>query len=154
MEKGVRTRLKALLEEIKKIKPDRKDLRKFGITIAIVLGLLGSLALYKGSGKYLGFWGIGGLFLVLGLLLPELLKPIHKAWMALALILGWINTHIILGLIFFLIFTPIGLILRLMGKDLLDQKFPQPGTGSGSDLTYWKKREKNSKDKVRYERMF
>lgn len=146
--------MKTLWEEIKKIKADRKELRKFGITIAIVLGLLGSLALYKESSKYLGFWGVSCLFLVLSLLLPELLKPVHKVWMALALMLGWINTHLLLGLIFYLIFTPVGLILRGIGKDLLDQKFTPPGTGSNSTGSYWKKREKGSKDKVKYERMF
>jgi multisubunit Na+/H+ antiporter MnhG subunit len=140
--------LKALLEEIKKIKTDSKELRKFGIILAIVLGLLGGFALYKGSGKYLGFWGVGLLFLVFGLFLPQFLKSVYKAWMALALVLGWINTHLILGLIFYLVFTPMGLIMKLLGKDLLDQKLDPEAK------TYWKKREKSSLGIRRYERLF
>lgn len=143
-----------ILEEIKKLKTDRKELRKFGVTIAIALGLLGGLLLYKESSKYVEFWGVGLLFLILGFLLPELLKPFYKVWMIFAITLGWFNTRLLLGIIFFLMFTPMGLIMRLLGKDLLDQKFIQTRTNLEPVPTYWKKREKAPLDKTRYERLF
>jgi len=54
---------------------------------------------------------------------PTTLKPIYRAWMALGVILGWINTRIILGVMYYLVFLPAGMIMKLMGKDPLNRKF-------------------------------
>ncbi len=53
---------------------------------------------------------------------PFVLKPIYRLWMVVGQILGWINTRIILGLIFFAVFTPYSLVLKLLGKDILSRK--------------------------------
>lgn len=62
----------------------------------------------------LGLWGI---------LLPATLAPIHWAWMKLAHGLGWVNTRIILSAVFFLLFFPFGVVMRLMGKDPMSRHF-------------------------------
>ena len=113
------------LNELKSIPSGKKDLRKFGITMAVVLGGLGALLLWKGRPTYPIFLSLAAVFLLAGLTIPNFLKPIHKAWMALALLMGWIMTRVILSILFFLIFTPIGLLSRLLGKKLLDADFSE-----------------------------
>lgn len=78
----------------------------------------------------------------------KLLKPLYALWMKFALVLSWINTRIILFLMFYLIFTPLGLILKLLGKDLLDIKINK------SAKSYWRKKEKNEFGLSSYERQF
>ena len=63
-----------------------------------------------------------------------IMKPIHVGWMKFAFVLGWINTRILLGTFYYLILTPIGLVMRAFGNDLLDEKL-EPEAAS-----YWKKR--------------
>ena len=74
---------------------------------------------------------IGIVLLVSGLVIPIILKPIFFLWMVFASILGFIMTRVILSLLFFIILTPIGLILRLFGKQLLVLKWDE------SKSTYW-----------------
>ena len=91
---------------------------------------------------------IGIVLLVSGLVIPIILKPIFFLWMVFASILGFIMTRVILSLLFFIILTPIGLILRLFGKQLL--LFEE-------DLTkesYWNKRTVESFSQTNYEKQF
>ncbi|MGL5035037.1 MAG: SxtJ family membrane protein, partial [Microcystaceae cyanobacterium] len=89
-----------------------KTLREFGLLVGgIIAGLFGTiLPLLKGHSLPLWAWIIGGVLILLGLFLPKSLAPIYKLWMRLGLMLGWVNSRIILGVIFFLIMTPMGLI--------------------------------------------
>jgi hypothetical protein len=68
--------------------------------------------------------------------------------MKFAALLAWVNTRLILGLFFYLVLTPVGVILRLMGKDLLDEKIDR------SASSYWIKRDQAITDRSRYERLF
>jgi hypothetical protein len=130
-------------KEIESLRTDKKTLRNFGLLFFVVLSVIGGFSSWKGSSNWPWFMGGSGLFLALGLFLPFILKPFYKAWMALAFLLGLIMTRVILTLSFFLIFTPMGFMLRVLGKDLLDEKI------DGSSSTYWHKHEVNS-DKSRY----
>ena len=71
-------------------------------------------------------------FLLVAFLVPDLLKYFYIFWMKLAYSLSWVNTRILLGIIFYLVFTPVGLFRRLFKVDLLETKF-KPHLGS-----YWK----------------
>lgn len=113
----------SLLKEIDEIASSKADLRKFGITMACASGLFGAVALWRGHSLHVFFWGAGAFFLVFGLVLPAALKPVQKVWMTLALLLGWVMSRVILTVTFFVAVTPIGLALRLGGKDLLDKKW-------------------------------
>lgn len=110
----------------------KQELRKFGLVMAGAFGLIGALLWWKdvGAAPYLG--GLATFFLVSGLLVPTLLRPVEKGWMKLALVISAIMTRVILTLTFYLFITPFGLVLRLVGKDLLHLK-KQPG-----DASYWR----------------
>jgi hypothetical protein len=105
----------------------KSQLRKFGLILAGgFIGFFGLLIpLLKGRGIHLTSWPwllAAGLILV-SLVAPKVLGPLHRAWMFLGYILGWINTRIILGFIFLLIFTPTALLFRLLGKDPMQRGF-------------------------------
>src|SRR5262249_2223822 len=102
----------------------RRRLRKFGLTVGgvfLVLALTLFLRHRRGAFMY-AFSGIGGGLVLGGALVPALLAPVERAWMAVAHVLGWINTRILLTAVFFVVFTPISLVLRLIGRDPLDRK--------------------------------
>lgn len=121
-------------------------MRKFGITMAVVLGLIAGLLFWRGREHWVYFGGAAAFFLLFGLVLPAVLKPIHKVWMGLALVMGAVMSRVILIVLFFLAITPIALILRLTGKDLLDKK---PGRAASS---FWKDHAPRTKED--YENQF
>jgi glycopeptide antibiotics resistance protein len=131
-----------------KIKNGRKELREFGITLAIVFGLFGALLWWRHKPYFCYLLFASGFFAFFGLLLPTVLKPIHKVWMGLALILGSIMTRVILSVLFYLVITPISIICRLSGKDILDLKIDK------AKKSYWIKREKSIINKSRYEKQY
>ena len=110
---------------------DTQRLRKFGIVMAVAFGIFGALFVWreKSWGMYTLYVAAG--FLVLGLVAPKVLGPIEKAWMALARVLQTVMTALILTLTFFLVLTPMGVFLRLIGKDLLGME------GDPEIKTYW-----------------
>jgi hypothetical protein len=75
---------------------------------------------------------IGVLLILLAVIIPQILNPLRLVWDKIGNVLGMINTSIILFLLYFLIVTPVGLIMRLLGKNNLDLKFNR------SAITYWK----------------
>ena len=109
-----------MFEEIKNIKTGKKDIRGFGITIGIIFLIVAGFLFYKENDSFQLFIYIAGSFMSLGFLVPIILKPIYLVWMIFAVILGWFMTRFILSLLFYLVITPIGLVLRIMGKDLLE----------------------------------
>jgi hypothetical protein len=68
---------------------------------------------------------IASLLIVLGAVVPQSLKQVHYGWMKIGHVLGSINTKIILGIIYYLLITPMGLVMRLMGKDSMHRTFAQ-----------------------------
>ena len=102
----------------------QKELRHFGLLVGAVFAVIGLWPLVFRS-EPLRLWalGPGGLLILLGAVLPQVLAPIHKGWMWLGHVLGWINTRILLGIVFYGLVTPIGLLFRLMGKDTMRKVF-------------------------------
>ncbi len=99
------------------------ELRRFGVTVAIPLALLAALGVWRGHTVLPAM--LGGLAIILGglaLVAPGLLGPVHKVWMGGAHAVGWFNTRVLLGLVYFLIMTPTGVVMRLMGRDPLDRR--------------------------------
>ncbi len=121
-----------IIDEIRNIDSSGRQLRKFALAMAVPLALIGGLLLWRQSSYYWCFFLASGLFLCPGLLVPALLLPLHKAWMSLAIIMGFVMTRLILLILFFLVLTPIALLLRLLRKDLLDLKFDR-----NSARSYW-----------------
>lgn len=91
---------------------------------------------------------ISGGFFLSAFLLPAVLKPVYIFWMKLAFVLSWINTRLILIIMFYLVFTPIGLIIKLLKVDLLDKKIDKKKD------SYWLKKEKVVFNPLNYERQF
>ncbi len=107
----------------------RKELRQFGLLVGAVFAVIGLWPLVF-RGEPLRLWGIGlgGLLIVSGAILPHVLAPIHKGWMWVGHVLGWVNTRILLGIVFYGLVTPIGIVFRLMGKDTMRQSFAESGS--------------------------
>jgi Saxitoxin biosynthesis operon protein SxtJ len=107
----------------------RTELRQFGLVVGGVFTAIGLWPLvFRGEPLRLWATGIGGLLIVCGGILPSVLAPIHKGWMWVGHILGWINTRILLGIVFYGLVTPIGMVVRLMGKDTMRQGFDESRT--------------------------
>jgi len=137
-----------LISEIKNIKSEKSDLWKFGITVGIILIIISGLLFWKERESFQMFLTIGVVLCVLGFAIPVILKPIYWIWMIFAAILGWIMTRVILGLLFYAVLTPIGIVSRLVGKRFLDL---------WSDKlkdSYWNYRNTKKPSRVDYERQF
>ena len=102
--------------------------RSFGIVFFIVFLIISLYPLLHGENIRVWSLIISIIFLVLGLLNSKLLNPFNKIWFKFGLLLGKIISPIVMGIIFFLVVTPIGLIMRLLGKDLLNLKFNKKNT--------------------------
>lgn len=102
----------------------KQDLRSFGLLVGMAFGIIGIWPLLF-SGEPMRVWavGLGGTLIALGGILPRTLAPIHKIWMRLGHMLGWVNTRIILGVVFYGFVTPIGIVFRLMGRDAMRRAF-------------------------------
>lgn len=137
-----------IIDEIRNIKSGKKDLRTFGITMGIALGVLGLLFLWRGRSFYVYFFILSAAFLVLGVVAPIVLKPIQKVWMTFAVIMGWFMTRLILSILFYLVFTPMAFVARLFGKQFLDLKIDRSST------SYWKMKEPRESIKQDHERQF
>jgi predicted Co/Zn/Cd cation transporter (cation efflux family) len=110
--------------------PDKKGLRDFGlITGSLFIVFFGLLLPWLFSLAFpLWPWIVAGVLSVLALIAPNGLKFIYQGWMFLALILAWINTRLILGIVFYLLITPMGSIMRLFGKNAMKNKPSQSET--------------------------
>ena len=104
--------------------------RSFGIVFFIVFILIALYPLLNGQEIRLWALIISAVFLILGLLKSKLLTPLNKLWFRFGIFLGKIISPIIMGFIFFLVVTPIGLIMRLLGKDVLNLKY-------NKERSYW-----------------
>ena len=97
---------------------DRRELRRFGVVVGGMLGLIGLWPSIV-RGEQLRSWmvGLAIALIVPAFVAPRMLAPAHRAWMVLGDALGWINTRLVLGVIFFGVVTPTGIVLRLVGRD-------------------------------------
>ena len=107
--------------------------RSFGIVFFVVFLLVALYPLI--NGEELRIWSliISIIFLILGLLNSKILTLLNKTWFKFGIFLGKIVSPLIMGIIFFLVVTPIGLIMRLLGKDVLNLKY-------NKSKSYWIKK--------------
>ena len=107
------------------MKQTKKELRQFGITTGILIAaIFGLLIPWIWDTSYFHWpWYVGGVLATIGLILPGILQPVFTIWMKFAHVLGWINTRIILGFIFYVFFMPVSVLFRIIGKDPMHRKF-------------------------------
>lgn len=131
-----------LVEDIKSIidKCDKRELRKFGVTVGVFLGILAGVLFWREKGLYETFAWASALLLSVGLAVPVILKPLYIVWMSLALTMGFAMTRVILSLLFAILFTPAGLVMRPLGKDPLNEKIDR------SKTSYWIARQRHTFD--------
>jgi hypothetical protein len=100
-----------------------KELRSFGLLVGGIFAVIGFWPMLL-RGDDVRAWALVLAALLIGpaAVFPAILRPVHKVWMKLGHILGWINTRIILGAIFFGVVTPMGLIRRLFRKDSMGRR--------------------------------
>ena len=111
--------------------------RSFGLLFFIVFLIIGLWPLKNGDNLNLYFSITSLIFLILGLLNSKLLSPLNKIWIKFGEILGTIIAPIIMALVYFVILTPVSLVVRVFGKDFLSLKF------INKQQTYWINRKKN-----------
>ena len=118
--------------------------KSFGTVFFIVFTLIGLYPLLKGGNLNIISILIGIIFLILGILNSRFLTPLNKIWFKFGLLLGQIISPVVMGIIFFLVVTPIAFIMRVLGKDVLRLK-------KKSDNSYWiKKTDLKSKMKNQF----
>ncbi len=118
--------------------------RNFGVVFFVVFFLIALYPLTYDEGIRTWSIIISLFFLILGLLNSKILNPLNKLWFKFGIILGKIISPLIMGIIFFLVVTPTGLIMRLLRKDILNLKY-------NKDKSYWiKKNEKKNNMKNQF----
>jgi hypothetical protein len=123
--------------------------REFGLIVGGMLLLLSSWWIYRGKFHRVTpvTLPIGSVLVLLGLVIPRALYYPNKAWMALAEVLSYISTRIILAFVYFLVITPIGIIKRLSGWDPLDRR-------AARRESYWRDYSERQRDPRHYEKMY
>ncbi len=128
--------------------PSDKDLRVFAVLWLAGFGLMGVLTAWRGgafgSGVPVGwlvpwrtplaFWGVALAGSLVGLAWPAALRPIYVGWMVAVFPIGWTVSQVLLLVIFFVIFTAVSVVFRLMGRDALRRAFDRPAE------SYWIRR--------------
>ncbi len=137
-----------LREEIQSLDAGIRQFRSFGITLGSALLILAGIFYWREISGSAVIAGIGILLFFAGLIAPRTLRPLYKPWMILALVLGFIMTRILLVGIYVLLFIPIGLLMRLFGKDPLQRKLDP------NAKTYWIPKRYDAKDPKRFERYY
>lgn len=104
---------------------NKKGLRDFGLlTGAILVILFGLLVPWlRGHSLPQWPWMIAAILWALAFITPTTLKPVYQVWMRIGLVLGWVNTRIILGIVFYGLIMPMGAIMRLVHRDTMARKF-------------------------------
>jgi hypothetical protein len=113
--------------------PSSKMLRQFAVLWILFFGAIAYRQYFMRGDAWLGA-GLAGLAVVvgtLGLLQPRWIRPIFVGWMILAFPIGWVISHVILGILYYGLFTFVGLIFKLIGRDALSRRRPATVT------SYW-----------------
>jgi len=125
-----------------------REARKTALIVAGVLLAAAAFAWYRGRETTMAVpSGIALLLVLVGFLVPPAAKVFHRLWYRLAFALGWVNSRILLTIIYFLMFLPYGILSRLFGRDPL-------GLRGERRMSYWHKREKTRQTPEQFERLF
>lgn len=104
--------------------PSRRTLRQFS---ALLIVIIGGMAAWKGNYAVAAIAAAVGL---IGLVSPGTIRPLYVAWMIVAFPIGWMVSHVMLAILYFVVFLPLGLVFRLVGRDALARRRP-------AAETYW-----------------
>jgi hypothetical protein len=130
------------------VKTDRITLKKFGMTMAVVLLAIALFSYFRHKAIPWQIAVLAVIFCMAGVIYPRALALTYELWMHCAKALAWVNTRLILLVMFYGVFTPLGLAMRLARVDLLDRRL-QKGKAS-----YWQKKEDKTSHTSDYRRQF
>lgn len=123
--------------------------RRYGFTMAIALTLFALFFLYRQRMTVVAVLGsLAALFLLFALVAPRALEPVERVWMAFARVLGAINTRIIMGLFYALVFVPLALLFKVIGRDEMRRRWT---AGAQTNWEEYRPRQRNIRH---YENMF
>jgi hypothetical protein len=129
-----------------RIQTDSKMVQKFGFILTGILFTLGLIAFVRGHQQYWFEWPLAALILLLSFFAVGILTYLYRFWMLIAEGISWVLLRLILGIFYYLILSPVGLAMRLAGKDVLDEKIDRTRS------SYWQKHV--VKPNEQYERLF
>ena len=103
---------------MEQVEVSKKTLRQFGLMVGGVFLLIG-LWPFVWRQEAVRIWAVvpGSLLAIAGLVVPSLLKQVYQGWMRVGHVMGWVNTRIILGVLFYGVVTPMGLVMKVAGRD-------------------------------------
>jgi hypothetical protein len=137
-----------LTKNVKLSEVTSAEARKSAIAVACVLSVIATWNLYRGRVNIvIVFYSLAGVLVLLAWLTPTLARYFHVLWMRLAGALGYVNSRILLSLVFYLIFVPYNLVMRIIGRDPLNRR--KAGCAS-----YWVQRKTTRQSKEQFERLF
>jgi len=129
--------------------PGRSELRWFGLVLLAFLGVIGAMLRWKFDAPEAARWvWIAGVALaVIYYAVPPLRRPMFVGWMIAAFPIGWTISHVVLAIVYYLVITPIGLVMRLVGYDPMHRRFDRKAA------SYWKEHDPHG-NAARYFRQF
>jgi hypothetical protein len=110
------------------MQPVHQSDRSFGLMFAIALSAIAGVIWLVFETLQFGLLSVAAVFLVLALAAPAILFPFNRLWMWFGHKLGYVNNHILLGIFFYLLMTPMGLFMRLFGRDPMQRKLDPDAT--------------------------
>lgn len=129
MAKGIPTRLSASAVEI-------RELRHFGLLVGGILAVIAVWpVVFRGESPRTWVLILAAALIALGLVFPRALRSVYRLWMRMGHLLGWFNTRLLLSVVYFLVMTPTGMVMRLVGRDPLDRRL-------GDRPSYWVERQR------------
>jgi hypothetical protein len=129
-------------------KARNKDLRNFGLILAAILLAIGARLFFEMQQVHVGYFAASAIIGACSLSCPAILRPVYSVFIKVAHVIGWINTRILLIATFYLIMTPIGIFMRLTGRDLLGLRIDK------ARVSYWTPRPQKGQDPARHEKQF
>jgi len=137
-----------MLRQLIKTSADRREIRKFAVPIAVLLLAIGGFALWREKSFAWPLIGFSAFLVAAAYILPVILRPLYVPWMALAAVLGYVMTRVLLTVTFYFMITPIGLLRKLFGNDSLNRRFP------GRRDSYWEPWEEPDGGHIRHFKPF
>lgn len=125
---------------------EKSKLKEFGLTMAAFLSLLNLFLFWRRGEIFVPITLFSVLFLFFSFIGTGILKPVYQIWMAFSLVMGKCVTALILAVLFYLVLTPMGLLMKLLNKDLLGLKFNRRKN------SYWVPKDQSSESS--YEKQF
>jgi hypothetical protein len=129
--------------------PSRKELAWFGLMLLVFFGLVGGMVWWRLQAQMAAFtlWGVAAAIVAVYYVMPSLRRPIYLGWLYAAFPIGWVISHVVMAAIYYLVFTPIALVFKLIGRDALNRKIEK------SAKSYWVER-RTGGDPQRYFKQF